>query len=357
VVVLHADDHEDLMSPLLAVRHTALVDLISGKPVYVDRPATVDAALRSGAISMGSFIVPMLSAGHEVHIRHLRYPASRQPVPGCYRLVLAHEPDVLFAPGEPRSIALIVEPDACLHSDQVIVGSYTLTEKLDDWLDEVPEDALLLLHVDCDYFNNRYDGDSDWRSHSRIRDPPEGHVQRRVEKLCEVLRSLANRPDDVTIALSPAFFPAEYWQATVETLLRSVTVRRRPQAQSPPRPIAVRLEAGKGSSGRGGGHGGKFWHIYDGDRRAGSVWINQADDRDLGEHASLTIELNETSRGKGIGRRAYRLAAEASEHDEIWLHMRRSNIASRKAAEHAGYTVVSVPDRRQLVMRWQRSDS
>jgi Acetyltransferase (GNAT) family len=357
VVVLHADDHEDLMSPLLAVRDTALVDLISGKPVYVDRPATVDAALRSGAISMGSFIVPMLSTGHEVHIRHLRYPASRQPVPGRYRLVLAHEPDALFAPGERRPTALIVEPNACLHRDQAIVGSYTLTEKLDDWLDDVPEDALLLLHVDCDYFNNRYDGDSDWRSHSRIHDPPERHVQHRVEELCDALRSLANWPDDVTIALSPAFFPAEYWQETVETLLRSVTVRRRLQAQAPAKPIAVRLEAGKGSPGRGGGHGGKFWHIYNGDRRAGSVWINQADDSDLGEHASLTIELNEASRGKGIGRRAYRLAAEASEHEEIWLHMRRSNIASRKAAEHAGYTIVDVRNRRQLVMRWQRSDS
>ena len=357
VVILHADDHNDLMSPLLAVRDTALVDLISGKQVYVDRPATVDAALRSGAISMGSFIVPMLATGREVHIRHLRYPASPQSAPGRYRLVLAQEADALFAPGEPRPIALIVEPDACLHRDQAIVGSYTLTEKLDNWLDDLPKDALLLLHVDCDYFNNRYDGDSDWRSHSRIHDPPESHVQQRVEELCEALRSLAVRPDDVTIALSPAFFPAEYWQDTVETLLGSVTVRRRPRAQAPAKPIAVRLEAGKGSSGRGGGHGGKFWHIYDGDRRAGSVWINQTHDRYLGEHASLTIELNEVSRGKGIGRRAYHLAAEASEHDEIWLHMRRSNIASRKAAEHAGYTVVAVPDGRQLVMRWRRSDS
>ena len=127
--------------------------------------------------------------------------------------------------------------------------------------------------------------------------------------------------------------------------------------QSPGKAHRCPARSRKGSSGHGGGHGGKFWHIYDGDRRAGSVWINQTHDRYLGEHASLTIELNEVSRGKGIGRRAYHLAAEASEHDEIWLHMRRSNIASRKAAEHAGYTVVAVPDRRQLVMRWQRSDS
>lgn len=357
LVVLHADDHNDLMSPLLVVRNSTLVDLVSGKPVQADRPATIEAAVRSGAISMGSFMVPMLAAGYEVHIRHLRYPTSQEPVPGRHQLLLAYEPDTLFAAGEPRPIAQIVESGTLLKHDQAIAGSYTMTEKLGEWLDGIPADALLLLHVDCDYFNNRYDGDSDWRGHTRIHDPSETKVQRRVEELCDAVRSLAHSPDDVTIALSPGFFPGEYWQRTVETLLRAVTARRRPQPESPPRPIAVRLEPGKGSPGRGGGRNGEFWHVYNSDRHAGSVWINRADDKDLGEHASLTIELNKPSRGKGIGRRAYRLAAEASKHDEIWLHMRRSNIASRKAAEHAGFVVVDVPGRRQLVMRWRRSDS
>jgi hypothetical protein len=357
VLVLHADDHEDLMSPRLVLRNGTLVDLISGKPVHVNRPATVDAALQSGAIGMGSFMVPMLAAGHPVHIRHLRAPAGEARALGHHRLVLAHEPDALLAPGEPRPDAHIVEPDTSLQGDEIIVGSYMLTETLGEWLGDLPASALLLLHIDCDYFNNRYDGDSDWRSHARIHDPSAAQVQRTVEELCDALRALAGRLDDATIALSPGFFPAEYWQSTVETLLRAITVRRPPRADASSRPIAVRLVSGKGSPGRGGGPGGKFWHIYDGNRRAGSVWINYSDDRDLGRHASLTIELNKASRGKAIGRRAYRLAAEASEHDEVWLHMRRSNIASRKAAEHAGFTVVDVPDRRQLVMRWRRADS
>jgi hypothetical protein len=357
LVVLHADDHEDLMSPLLVVRNSGLIDLVSGKPVQVDHPATIEAAVRSGAIGMGSFMVPMLAAGHEVHIRHLRYPKSEESVPGHYRLILAYEPDALLGAGEPRPIAQIVEPDTSLQPGQAIAGSYTLTEKLGVWLADIPADTHLLLHVDCDYFNNRYDGDSDWRGHTRIHDPSEKQVQHRVEELCDAVRSLAKRPDDVTIALSPGFFPGEYWQRTVETLLRAVATRRRPQPGSPAAPIAVRLEPGKGSLGRGGGRNGKFWHVYNGDRRAGSVWINRVDDKELGEHASLAIELNESSRGRGIGRRAYCLAAEVSEHDEIWLHMRRSNIASRKAAEHAGFVVVDVPGSRQLVMRWRRSDS
>ena len=357
VVVLHADDHEDLMSPRLVLRNGTLFDLISGKPVHVNRPASVDAALYSGAIGMGSFMVPMLTADRQVHVHHLRPPSGRPRSQGRYGLFLRHEPDILICPGEPRPAALIAEPETCLQRDQVEVGSYTLTESLDAWLDDLPSDALLLLHVDCDYFNNRYDGDSDWRSHAQIYDPPADQVHRRVQELCKALRPLGGRLDDVTIALSPGFFPAEYWQSTVEALLRAVMVRRPPRAAAPAVPAAARLVQGKGSPGRGGGPGGRFWHVYDGDRRAGSVWINQADDKDLGDHASLTIELNEASRGKGIGRLAYRLAADASGYSEIWLHMRRSNIASRKAAEHAGFAVVDVPGRRQLMMRWRRSGS
>lgn len=189
-----------------------------------------------------------------------------------------------------------------------------------------------------------------------IHDPPDGLVRRSVKEFCDALRPLAGRLDNATIALSPGFFPAEHWQRTVESLLRAITVRRRPPATAAAGLVNVRLVAGPGSDGRGGGPNGRFWHIYDGSRRAGSVWINQAEDSQLGTHASLTIELNKANRGKGIGRRAYRMAAEASGHDEVWLHMRRSNTASRKAAEHAGFTEINVPGASQLAMRWQRSD-
>lgn len=239
-------------------------------------------------------------------------------------------------------------------SGQTTVGSYTLTSSLNNWLDDLPKESVLLLHVDGDYFNNRYDGDSDWQTHALIHDPPEKQVQRSINEFCDALQSLDGRINDMTVALSPGFFPAEYWQGTVDAILRSVSVRRLPRPRVAAQPVAVRLKPGKGSPGRGGDPGGQFWHVYDGDRRAGSVWINQADDNDIGPHPSLTIELNKASRGKGIGQRAYRLASEASGLSEIWLHMRRSNIASRKAAERAGYAVIAVSGRRQLVMHWKR---
>ena len=114
---------------------------------------------------------------------------------------------------------------------------------------------------------------------------------------------------------------------------------------------------GKGALGRGAGPGGHYWHVFAGGKRAGRVWINVIDEPPVGHHASLTIELNQASRGRHIGRYAYAAAAAASSHDRIYLHMRKSNAASRRAAEHAGFRVVTDIETPQLLMLWERPHS
>ena len=120
-------------------------------------------------------------------------------------------------------------------------------------------------------------------------------------------------------------------------------------------PKNVRLERGKGSRSRGGGPGGGYWHIHAGDRRVGFVYINVIDEPPFGEHASIQIQINKSDQGRGIGGVAYRLVCEASGHDVIYAHMRKSNIASRRAAEEAGFVVIEHPAVRQLAMRWERN--
>lgn len=110
----------------------------------------------------------------------------------------------------------------------------------------------------------------------------------------------------------------------------------------------IKLVLGKGSKGRGGDPGGQYWHIYSGEKRCGYVYINP------GEKPSLSIELNKDSRGKGIGRVAYKMAAEQSHFNTIYLHMRKSNIASKKAAEYAGFKVIEDFEDKQLSMIWER---
>lgn len=355
VVVLHVDDHEDLQAPRLVLspddepsRHP--IDVFTGCEVDEGSPQQVAQAIRSGAIGWGSFLTPLVYA-RNVEVRHLKPGPFRGREAGRYVLQCTRDPDPLAGPNVMRPRCAVGPPDSA--------GRYLLAEELEPWLDRLSEDAVLLLHIDADAFNDRYDGDSDWQEHTRRHDPPADRVAASVQELVDAVSDLLPDVAASHIALSPGFFPAELWQPTVEALLAGLashgTARRHYRKSVPSPPLAppeVSLEPGKGGPGHGSGPGGLFWHVLEGSTRAGSVWINKEFGPDGTARASMTIHLNEASRGRGIGRAAYALAAEASGLDEVWLHMRRSNRASRRAAEYAGFHVIDAPADPQLVMRW-----
>lgn len=116
----------------------------------------------------------------------------------------------------------------------------------------------------------------------------------------------------------------------------------------------VEIVATKGTPGKGGGPGGHSWVIMAGGERAGVIYINLIEEPPVGKHASIQIFLNQKSQGRGVGRVAYRLASEAGQYDEVYAHMRKANVASRRAAEEAGYVDVSPPGFTQLIMKWER---
>lgn len=117
---------------------------------------------------------------------------------------------------------------------------------------------------------------------------------------------------------------------------------------------AVHLVRTRGTPTRGGRLGGECWRIEVGGKRVGTVFINLIDEKPLGRHASLQIYLNLKNQGIGIGRIAYRLACEASEYPTIYAHMRKSNLASRRAAEEAGFVDMTPTSYQQLIMAWNK---
>jgi len=116
----------------------------------------------------------------------------------------------------------------------------------------------------------------------------------------------------------------------------------------------VQLVSVPGTPGKGAGPGGEKWRIDYLGQRAGEVFINVIDEAPVGKHASIQIYLNAKSQGKGIGRLGYELACRASQHSVIYAHMRKSNLASRKAAEAAGFVDATPPEVVQLLMKWTR---
>ncbi len=211
LTILHVDDHHDLMSPRLFMRDEGLVDPMTGLCFDLFDPESVLSALNSGAVGMGSFLTPILRCFPQADVRQLTQPPK---VTGTTdnRVVLTERVDDLLEPGALR-------PAVELLASNLGDGNYRITNDLECWLEHIGPGPILL-HVDMDYFNNRYDGDEDWRERKYILDPCLDDVMAEVDRISVALRSadLVSRIQDAVIAYSPGFFPAELWEAAERRL-------------------------------------------------------------------------------------------------------------------------------------------
>lgn len=146
------------------------------------------------------------------------------------------------------------------------------------------------------------------------------------------------------------------------------TPRAKATARKTPKPPAVKAKSKlgsvpfeklefvrtPGSRERGGGPGGEAWIISAEGKRAGIAYINLVEDAVRGRHASFHVFLNRPSQGRQVGRASYKYCCLNSQYDVIYAHMRKSNLASRKAAEHAGFEEATVVGDTQLVLVWHR---
>lgn len=208
ITILHLDDHRDLMSPRLAIEGDNLVDMITGARFDVRDPASVRSACDSGAVGMGSFLTPFLLAFPNCDVRQLCQPPKTDGTfDWSYQADV--QKDDLLRPGADRP-AIRLEP-----SSGPGPGRYRATNDLGAWLEDVA-DGPVLLHVDMDYFNNRYDGDGDWIDRRRRHDPSLDSVLEHIDEVVAAMDAagLTNRIEDAAVAFSPGFFPAEMWSST-----------------------------------------------------------------------------------------------------------------------------------------------
>jgi hypothetical protein len=215
VTILHVDDHADLMAPRLFQDDGGLVDAITGSRFDIDQPSSVASAISSGAVGMGSFMTPFLCSGVPVQLRHLRqaHPGGR------WRLEAGHVADDLLGAGRKRpSINLIADGAPWPRASEVAVS-----ENLGEWLDGLSPNPTLL-HIDLDYFSNRFNGDTDWANAPRRLDPSLDVVLAGITGLFRALadHDVSRRIEDVAVAYSPGFFPAEFWPSIDGELRRGL---------------------------------------------------------------------------------------------------------------------------------------
>ena len=214
VVILHVDDHRDLDPPRLFIEGSRLRDPLTGCSVELGNPDSIRKAILSGAVGMGSFMTPFLHVVPNAEVRHLCQP-PKAPKTRTYRILRNDQADSLIDKDARR-------PAVCLHEnvDAVGPGTYRVTPDIQDWLSDIGSGPILL-HIDMDYFNNRYDGDSDWQERDSNLDPSLQEILAKIDELTITLAhtEIAPRIEHIAVAFSPGFFPAEYWSTAANCLL------------------------------------------------------------------------------------------------------------------------------------------
>jgi hypothetical protein len=155
---------------------------------------------------MGSFLTPFLHLAPRADVRHLCQPPKATGT-ADFRVRLTTTRDSLLSPERIRpSVELDPAPGA------IGPGCYRMTPDVDAWLETLGPGPILL-HIDMDYFNNRYDCDSDWQDRAAVLDPPADQVRCKIDEMIGALAKagVIDRLEDVVIAFSPGFFPAELW--------------------------------------------------------------------------------------------------------------------------------------------------
>jgi len=217
VIILHIDDHKDVAPPRLRAEGDQFVDAISGSLVSIADPTSIQSAIQSGAIGMGSFMTPFLHAIPTAEVRHLCQPPKVTNT-NDHKISLAYKADTLLHLGSRRPCIELVQS-----VNETGRGRYRITPHLDDWLEDITGNDVspILLHIDMDYFNNRYDGDSEWVTRKAVLDPPIEDVFAKIDEITAALEkmNLGLRIVDTVIAYSPGFFPAEFWRAAGERLV------------------------------------------------------------------------------------------------------------------------------------------
>ena len=202
-VLLHVDSHADLQPPRIVEIDGHLRNVLTGSFVSLQNPASVLEAILTGAVDIASFIPLLAHSLPDLTIRHLTPHKSSA----------TREPAVLYLPASPR-FGVDEGPLFQNRAMQTSATKATIVERIattscEEWCGEIPRDANVLLHVDLDYFNNRYRGGAPGERH----DPTLSDMRIAGSDMLRALRRCLHTGQvaNVTVAFSPGFFPSCYW--------------------------------------------------------------------------------------------------------------------------------------------------
>lgn len=205
LVLVHLDDHADLMPTLLVRDGKGRVrDPATGRDFDPRTPGDWEAAIGSGAITIGSWLTALVApgAGPKVHVRHLHpvgSPSHRPPCPlraGSVRHAVFPGLSFVSATGEGAGRGTWVA-----HEDPVAGLSY------------LPAGPLAV-HFDLDYFVNDFNGNPG----ALPAVPDRSAVLARMDRVFDALRETRRPVHRWIVAASPGFCCARHWPWLLDAL-------------------------------------------------------------------------------------------------------------------------------------------
>ncbi|WP_230455969.1 hypothetical protein [Edwardsiella tarda] len=352
-VLLHLDSHRDLMDTRLSEVVTGTwKDLLTNKQVKFSEPQSILASIQSGAIGIGSMVTPLLHDNPHINIAHYNPSANGKKM---FHVEPEFLDDHLFENQEVRLCSSITNPT------DIKKINYLESSSLYDVIKFSKDKDNILLHIDMDSLNNRYNGDSDWESKGAYYDNDIFSQISDIDKLINLIITydLSRKVRHISIGLSPSFYPVEFWRPVTQYLLKSLIkcgidlselYNRLYSQKTDCNNILnihpnIDLEITSCNTFKK-----QRWNIYYNGVKAGKVSIVHNSDR-----ASINVQLNKTHQGLGIGKYIFYLACENSHHNIIEAVMRKNNLASMHSALKAGFFELETKEKRsQRHMVWLR---
>jgi hypothetical protein len=201
LVLIHADDHTDMMATLLVRDAEELTNPTTGHRFDPSKTDDWEVAIASGCVGIGDFITPFYYGQRQLHVRHVNSaPKGGSAVHSVTRAHCHYEliPDLNFA-----GVAM-GEPDA-----RASVGTYVSGEDADLVLHGLPE-GHVIVHIDLDYFINDFNGNPG--DHSTISASEAGAAASlKMKRFFAALHGAPRAIDRWIVATSPGFCSARHW--------------------------------------------------------------------------------------------------------------------------------------------------
>ena len=215
LVIIHLDDHTDMMSTLL--EYTDAGELIEPSTLRQFNPAEPTAwetAILCGSVGIGCFVTPFYFGNWQTHVRHLSNAAATTTAARS-RGVLKKRYSYDLIPKKGFAAICLGDLD-----DAASVGSYVLSSHCEELLATLPR-GRVIVHVDLDYFINDFNGNP--RDGTYVFPPALlEEARRKVDRFFEVLHARRVKVDHWIIGTSPGFCSGCHWASLLKIFTEKI---------------------------------------------------------------------------------------------------------------------------------------